>query len=147
LSTLAADLAREFPAWNTGWTAAARPMLHWIVPAEIRTALGVLLAAVGMVLLIPCANVANLLLARSESRRKEMAIRAALGAGAARIARQLLTESILLSLAGGAFGLLLGALPPPLPPLRSKRYFRAANPSRWMAMCSPSRSQHPSSPA
>jgi putative ABC transport system permease protein len=108
MRSIARGLEQQFPESDKGWSVTLVPLLRWLVSAEIRAALLVLLGAVGMVLLIACANVANLQLARSEARRKELAIRAALGAGSSRISRQLLTESLLLSLIGATLGVGFG---------------------------------------
>lgn len=100
------SLAADFPDADKGIGAAVIPLKQAIV-GDLRVLLLVLLAAVGFVLLIACVNVANLTVARSSARMREFAIRAALGASQGRLLRQLLTESILLSLTGGALGLLL----------------------------------------
>lgn len=106
LAGIAADLEREHPKSNTRIGARLVRMQEDLT-GNVREVLIALLMAVGFILLIACTNVANLLLARGVARRQEIAIRASLGAGRARIARQLLTESLVLAMAGGALGLLL----------------------------------------
>jgi predicted permease len=107
LSAIAERLSREYSE-NAGWTLVTTAPIGESIVGEVRRPLMVLMAAVGLLLLMACVNIAGLLLARASGRQAELAVRAALGAGRARIARQLATESLTLALAGGAVGIALG---------------------------------------
>ena len=102
-------IAEAHPKSNTGWTASVEPLKNNFLPRETQTALWLLLGAVGFVLLIACVNVANLMLARGSARQRELAVRASIGASRGRLFAQLLSESVLLAIAGGVLGVALSA--------------------------------------
>ena len=108
MDAIGARISTDYPDSNKGWGVTIERYADVLVGPQLRSSLYVLLGAVGMLLLIGCVNLANLTLARGTSREREVAVRAALGAGRWRLLRQFLTENILLSTTGGALGLLVG---------------------------------------
>jgi predicted permease len=107
LQAISARLAREYPETNEGRTAALETLREAFLPSDVTLVLALMMAGVTLVLFIACSNVANLLLARAARRRRELAVRVAVGAGRGRIVRQLLTESVVLSLAAVPLGIVL----------------------------------------
>ena len=105
LETIAARLQQQFPESNKGWSIVVRTFYDWLIPETTRRSLLVLLGAVGLVMLIACVNVVNLLLARASGRQRELSIRAAMGASRARVVRQLLFEASLIALAAASLGI------------------------------------------
>ena len=126
MNSLAANLARQYPAADEGWGIKVEP-LHAAYHRQMQTPLAVMLGAVLFVLLIACVNVANLLLARASGRKREISIRIAMGAARGRLIRQLLTESLLLAVAGGALGLALAYAGDRLLTIQLSRHFNLPN--------------------
>ncbi len=108
MDTVARHIGEAYPQSNKGWGASVEPLKNDFLDREVKTSLWLLMGAVGFVLLIACSNVANLLLARGTARQREVAVRASLGASRWQLFRQLLTESVTLSLFGGLAGVGLG---------------------------------------
>lgn len=126
MDSIGARIARDYPDSNKGWGVVVERFSEVLVDSDLRRSLYVLLAAAGMVLLIGCANLANLTLARGAAREREVAMRSALGAARRRLVRQFLTENVLLALAGGLVGLGVGyatmaALKAAIPPFSLPR--------------------------
>ncbi len=107
LASIATVLAKEHPGTSEGWSATAAPLTDEFIPDDVRLVVLTMMGAVTIVLLIACANVANLMLARASGRQREFCVRAALGAGRARLVKQLLTECMLLGLAAAPLGLVI----------------------------------------
>jgi len=110
LKSMSAALAREYPKTSDGWSANARPLSDEFIPDDVRLVLLTMMGAVTIVLIIACANVANLMLARASGRQREFCVRAALGAGRSKLITQLLVECVLLGLASAPLGLAIAYL-------------------------------------
>ena len=108
VKAVSARLATAYPDSNRDWSMVVRPLADWMLPDDVRLILSTMMGAVTLVLIIACANVANLLLARASVRHREISIRAALGAGRWRIVRQLLTESVAIGLLSAPLGVAIG---------------------------------------
>ena len=146
LAAISADLSRAYPATNDGIVLEVRSLTDRII-GDVRTPLFVLLATVGLILLIACANVANLMLARTAAREREIAIRSALGAARRRLFGQLAVESLVLAIAGGLSGLLLAMWMTDLVPTLLASAAAAPKRSGSTASSCSSRSQSRSEPA